>query len=808
MLVRELITRLGFDTRQAEVAAGRFERRMGSMRNNIRTAAVAVGGVVFGLSRLVKISGDTETALGQLEAIGVKNLKVIEDAAIKFSNRWSGYTSTEFVSAAYEIRSALDDLSDEAVAKFTDVAALTAKANKASIDEMTGAVATAYGIFKPIMRDLSDSEWIDQFSGGLSKTAGIFRTEGASMAAAISNIGAVASSAGRPMEEQLAIMGQLQMTMSGEEAGVLYKNFILNAVDAGKKLGLEFVNAEGRMKSVSEILRLIMQKYPDLQQAQAQTDIQEAFGSDRAIRFVLQASQGIEKLDENIQLIRKSMLEGTKITTAMAEKVNQGPNEQFAILRQRVLIIARILGKSLTPAFKRVTDVLGNFALALQRVATVAPRSLQILMAVAAAGTTLLILGGITRLVINLATGLGMLGPAGRGAGKALAWLGHAVVAFASLSWLSLGIIGAVAAALAVLAYDIWRWAHGQTSVLGQILGPWTRFKVHVTDSLKAMDKAVERAHERIASFFSIFAPVVSFVRAVMSVVTPVIVRAFTLIGKVSIWLANNVTKNLLRIIGAVIGLGAKIAGAFQAQVVFLYNLFRLAIGKLRGALSAFAEWMREQVSPLVAPWHALRDTISDVVAFFEDAWARLTGLLERIPGVHLKKTEETTEQRTILEQRRERKGYERMPKPQTSIRLHGPRTGVPEPKPAITRETRRAQSIQEEPSILERMRDKIMGKEPIVQPREAPRPRAEEPETSILLVPQSSPQIVSHQIRASGPVTHNHVNMPVSERVTVNVPPGTTEKQARSIEKQVRKQVRNQIQETIRYALNDLPAY
>ena len=67
------------------------------------------------------------------------------------------------------------------------------------------------------------------FSAGIATAVKNYKTSGSEMASAISALGATATNANVPLEEQLAIMGQLQTTMSGSEAATKYKSFLNQA---------------------------------------------------------------------------------------------------------------------------------------------------------------------------------------------------------------------------------------------------------------------------------------------------------------------------------------------------------------------------------------------------------------------------------------------------------------------------------------------------------------------------------------------------------------------------------------------------
>jgi len=211
---------------------------------------------------LVASTAATQKALGELASLGVQDLRAIEDAAESFTNQWSGADKAAFITATYDVKSALSNLSDEAVGVFTSMAAMTAKATKATTQEMVGTFTTAYGIFKPIMADMNDMEWATAFSGAMAQTVASFKTNGTQMADAIKNIGAVAAASNIPLNEQLAVLGQLQTTMPGSEAGTLYKAFIMKAAEAGDELGLSFIDTSGRLKGVVPILQEIKRQFP------------------------------------------------------------------------------------------------------------------------------------------------------------------------------------------------------------------------------------------------------------------------------------------------------------------------------------------------------------------------------------------------------------------------------------------------------------------------------------------------------------------------------------------------------------------
>lgn len=427
--------------------AGRVERSMASLddtvskssqrisRNldRIQKGTMMVGAGLAMLSApvaLISSTAATQKALGELASLGVKDLQSLEDAAESFTNQWSGTHKAQFISAAYDVRSALSNLSDEAVGTFTAMAALTAKATKATTDEMVGTFTTSYGIFKPMMSDLSDMEWARTFAGGMAQTVASFKTNGKQMSDAIKNIGAVASASNVPLEEQLAILGQLQTTMPGSEAGTLYKAFMMKAGEAGDKLGVSMIGADGRLKGIIPILEGIKARFPDMSNAAAQIQIKKAFGSDEAVKFLLQMSQGMDGLKTNIESVRQAMKAGTAVTRKMAGAMNQGLN-QVQVLRQQVGNLSEILGRTLLPVLIPFLEGFSRIVLVLQGIAKSVPGLTRIVLSLTLAlGAFLVVAGGVVAGIGAIGIALPAIKAGIAGFGAAMASTGAAISAY------------------------------------------------------------------------------------------------------------------------------------------------------------------------------------------------------------------------------------------------------------------------------------------------------------------------------------------------------------------------------------------
>ena len=326
----------------------------------VQKAGAALAGVGAGITTAciatVTSTFDTQDALGELSSLGVTDLKAVEDAAKSFSDTWAGTTKSDFITASYDIKSGIASLTDEGVAQFTELAALTGKATKSTTEEMGSLFATGYGIYKGAYDAMSDLEFGEMFSAGISTAVKNYKTAGSEMASSISTLGATATNNKVPLEEQLAILGQLQTTMSGSEAATKYKAFLNAAASAGDKLKLSFVDANNQLLSTPEILEKLKGKYGDTIDAVEKQQIKEAFGTDEAVAMIDLLYSDIDGLSGGIDSMAESMKKGSAVTTEMAEAINNTPAQKFQVLKQQIHNNVEELGNGLLPVVNETMD--------------------------------------------------------------------------------------------------------------------------------------------------------------------------------------------------------------------------------------------------------------------------------------------------------------------------------------------------------------------------------------------------------------------------------------------------------------------
>lgn len=353
--------------RNVDSGVRNLNARFGRLALAMAPVGLAAGAVVGGLALLATSGLATEKALGELATLGVKDLAAVEEASRQASNRMAGLTKDQFISAAYDIKSGISSLSDEGVASFTALAAKAAQATKASVADMTNLGATAYGIHKRMYAQLSDEDFGAMLYAGVASSVQAFKTTGAAMNQAMSNLGAAATQAKRPLEEQLAVLGTLQNSMEASVAGTAYKSFFRDASKGFKALGIEATDAAGNMKSLPDLLAALEKKLGPLTQAKLD-GITKAFGSETGamIQNLLGKS---DELRASIATVGEAMKGGTGFLEDMAASMNAGLGPSLALLGQRTQNLREELAKHLAPVLTVIVTAVSRFVLRMQEAA-------------------------------------------------------------------------------------------------------------------------------------------------------------------------------------------------------------------------------------------------------------------------------------------------------------------------------------------------------------------------------------------------------------------------------------------------------
>lgn len=372
-----------------------------------KVMAAAGVGIVSACTGIVTSTFETQNALGELSSLGVKDLKAVESAAKSFSDTWAGTTKSDFITAAYDIKSGIASLSDEGVAKFTELAAITGKATKSTTQEMGSLFATGYGIYKGAYKNMSDLQFGEMFSAGISTAVKNYKTAGSQMASAISVLGATATNNRVSMEEQLAILGQLQTTMSGSEAATKYKAFLNGAANAGTKLRRSFIDGNGDLLSTTRILEKLHKKYGRTIDAMEKQELKEAFGTDEAVAMIDLLYNNVDVLKGGIDDLSVSMKKGVSVTKEMASAINSTPEQKFKVIQQQIHNNVEELGNALLPIVNDVLTKVGELVAKWSAWITENRATVETIVRMAAVlGPLLIILGSAIGIIIGVSNAI------------------------------------------------------------------------------------------------------------------------------------------------------------------------------------------------------------------------------------------------------------------------------------------------------------------------------------------------------------------------------------------------------------------
>jgi TP901 family phage tail tape measure protein len=579
-------------------------KKLNDAFGTVQKAGAALTGVGAGIIgaglATVKSTFDTQDALGELSSLGVTDLKAVESAAKSFSDTWAGTTKSDFITAAYDIKSGIASLTDEGVAQFTELAALTGKATKSTTEEMGSLFATGYGIYKSSYEDMSDLEFGEMLSAGISTAVKNYKTAGSEMASSISALGATATNNNVPLEEQLAILGQLQTTMSGSEAATKYKSFLNQAASAGEKLGLTFTDANNNLMSTPQILEQLKSKYGDTIDAVEKQQLKEAFGTDEAVAMIDLLYGDIDGLSGGIDSMADSMKRGTDVTQEMAEAINNTPAQKFEVLKQQIHNNVEELGNGLLPAVNNTMDKVSGLIQKGSEWISNNQETVQTIMNVAMKlGIVLVVLGTVIGVV-------GTVGKAIMSAKTAITTMKTAWTvlsgAFAAspVGWVVIGIVALVAAFVL-----LWNKSEAFRNFW---IGLFENVKGAVTQAWSTLQPALENLGQNLMKLYEAAKPILEIIGVIAGAIGTVFVGTF---------------------VGAIQGVLAALTpltNALSSLVSFATNVVSAIVALFRGDFSGACDFASAAVDDLKNFFINGFNAITSFIGGFVDGFLNVVG--------------------------------------------------------------------------------------------------------------------------------------------------------------------------------------
>ncbi|KRP93011.1 tail protein [Pseudomonas lactis] len=379
-------------------------------QKNITQMGLGLAGMV---GAGVAITQSLEPALEMNRALGeVRSLGVAEDAlnalnrkSLEFSVAY-GENARDFVASAYHIEGAIKGLVGNQLATFTNASDVLAKATKADADTMGTYVGTMYNLFKGQADAMGKGQWVETLAGQTATAVQLFRTSGEQIGEAFKAAGGLASTAGVSLAEQMAVLGTLGSTMDGGEAGGLYKSFFENVSGASEKLGMSFVDQQGKLLPMMNILDKLKGKFGDLSIEANGKQLRDAFGGEAA-RLITTLMGDTGRLKNGMEQLGN--VRGLENAERMA-KAMVDPWQQFGAAVQALRIA---FGQSLIPILAPLMDRLVGIASTLTRWTQLFPNITRVI------GITTLVVFGIIAAMSLLTLTVGM---------SKMVWLGLVTV--------------------------------------------------------------------------------------------------------------------------------------------------------------------------------------------------------------------------------------------------------------------------------------------------------------------------------------------------------------------------------------------
>lgn len=495
-----LIDNITKPIRQVQSAVSNFARDSQVAFGKIAVGGAGLAGAFWSIKSILDPAIEMNDAMMSASLQGIDDgiMSKVSKDALKFASQY-GKSSIDFVNSTTAISKAINNVTQQDLPQLTRITNTTAAALKTTSTEATEYMGQMFNQFESQANAVGHVKFAEDLAGKavyMSKAFGVSMAEITGLMEGAKNAG---TQFGVGIDEQLAVLGELQRTLGGESSGA-YEAFLKTATDSGKKLGLSFVNASGQMLSMPEMLDKLQAKYGKSIEGnlKAQKEIEAAFGDSAVV--VKQLYGNVDILRKNIGFLGAS--DGMKRTTEQAAKL-ANPWERLMSIWQSIRIA---IGMTLLPVITPLIDKLAEGGQTLVRWFTLFPNIARWVgyitmgtLGFAAAGAAANIVMGISKFIM---AGLSIIMGVFSGVlkiGTAAIWLYRtailawntalkfirgtllavriaamaAGVSFSFMSWPVLLVIGAIA----LLAYGIYKLIKHWDDVKAAIMNT-TAFKV------------------------------------------------------------------------------------------------------------------------------------------------------------------------------------------------------------------------------------------------------------------------------------------------------------------------------------------
>lgn len=504
-----LIDKLSRPLKQAQSSVTGFAEKSKAAFMQIGGGVLALAGTGMAIRGALSPAVEMYDALNDAAAKGIDDqaLKAVQRDALRFSTTY-GASAVEFVQSTESINSAIAGLAGNELPKVTKVANTLAFALKSTAAETAEFMGQMFGNFSADAERLGKVQFAEQLAGKMVYMRKVFGTEMGTIKDLMEGARGVGTNYGVGLDEQLAVLGQLNRTL-GTEASSAYEGFMTGAVEGAKKLGLSFTDATGKMLSMPEMLIKLQGKYGKSLEGnlKAQAELDAAFGDSSAV---------VKHLYGNVALLQRNITElggsdGLKRTQEMASKLVKPWDRFVQILKAIQTVIGLTLIPVLYPVLNRLADMGQTFARWMQlfpNIARVIGYAAMALLGFAAVGAVANIVMGASKFIMAGLRGIWVAMTAVTKAYTAMVWLAQiAVIAWnATLKFLRGALLAVrMAAIMAGIGISLMSWP--VLLVIGAIAllaaGCWLLIKHWDTVKAAVMETSAFQACARVVAWLA-----------------------------------------------------------------------------------------------------------------------------------------------------------------------------------------------------------------------------------------------------------------------------------------------------------------
>lgn len=322
-----------------------------SAQNQMMRGFMGAAGGALMLAGSLNPAIDANQSLGEVKSLAVADsaLAKLNRTSLDFTSNFGG-NAAMVISSAYDIQSSIAGLTGQELSDFTNASAVMAKGVKSDAGTATNYLGTMYGIYQNEAKALGKSNWVEQLAGQTATAVRMFKTNGNEMSAAFGSLGANAYSHGIEMAESMAVLGQLQATMSGSEAGTKYKAFLAGVGKAQQQLGIQLTDVHGKLLPMPQVLERLHKRFGQIDTVAKSDALSKAFGSQEATGLIKLLLPQLDQLKSNIVDLNNQ----TDMSTAL--EMANAQTDAWQRLSGSFNAAATSLGQKLMPFINPVID--------------------------------------------------------------------------------------------------------------------------------------------------------------------------------------------------------------------------------------------------------------------------------------------------------------------------------------------------------------------------------------------------------------------------------------------------------------------